>query len=64
MATEWREETCPNCGATRERVWVTRLIPKGSAIPVGFRREHTGATWVTIAGRTRDTTLCLCDVAV
>jgi hypothetical protein len=44
-------------------VWVTRLIPKGDPIPVPFRRQRTGASWVTITAPTGDTTLCLCDTA-
>jgi hypothetical protein len=61
MTSEWRTETCTCCGADRDRVWLTRLLPKGATAPAGWRRTRTRGSWTTIEARTFDTTLCLCD---
>jgi hypothetical protein len=61
MATEWREETCGECGATRERVWIVKTHKVGVPVPPGYRVEKRGKTWSRIAGRTRDVSLCMCD---
>ncbi|MFD4397243.1 hypothetical protein [Kitasatospora sp. NPDC058478] len=48
MATEWRTETCNDCGFDFERCWVI-TAPSHAA-------ESTRT-----AKPTRDTTLCMCD---
>lgn len=65
MASEWREERCGDCGATVERRWVTRTHKVGVKVPDGFRveRHRSGSSWSTIAGRTADVSMCLCDAA-
>lgn len=65
MASEWREERCEDCGATRERRWVVRTHMPHAAMPAGFHVEshRSGASWNTIAGPTADVSGCLCDVA-
>jgi hypothetical protein len=63
MALEWREETCEDCGAERERSWSVREIAKGLPVPKGYRVEHRGASWKRAAAPTTTTTLCLCDTA-
>lgn len=65
MSSEWRPETCPDCDSEREREWLVRTVAKGMPIPKGWRRSARqplpNGSWKTIEGRTRWTTLCLCD---
>lgn len=63
MASEWRNETCGGCGAQVERRWVVKTHKKGTPVPKGFHVERRGNSWNTVAGRTADVTLCMCDVA-
>lgn len=65
MASEWREETCDDCGAKRERRWIVRTHKTRTAVPAGFRVQlhRSNSGWNTIAGPTSDVSLCDCDGA-
>lgn len=63
MASEWREERCKDCGATFERRWIIQTHKIGTPVPKGYRTEHRGQSWTTIAGPTADASLCMCDTA-
>lgn len=63
MTTVYRPETCSDCGEEREREWIVKTISKGTKVPKGYRVVKSDTEfWKTIEGRTRWTTLCLCDV--
>ena len=59
--TEYRYETCDDCGWTRERGWLVQTVHKGAPVPRGYRVEKRDGEWRTVAARTRFTTLCGCD---
>lgn len=59
--SEWRSETCLDCGESRDREWLYRLVGKSTPIPRGWRVANRRGSWKTIEARTRWTTLCLCD---
>lgn len=59
--TEYRPETCDECGWDRERQWLVRGIPADAPIPRGWRVVKRTGAWKTIAGRTRFVTMCGCD---
>lgn len=59
--TEWRDETCSQCGAEREREWSVRSIPARLEVPKRYRVESRRGGHKTIAAPTRWTTICECD---
>jgi hypothetical protein len=65
MASEQRSEVCADCGADRDREWLTGIKGKGEPMPKGWRRVEPQpqplSTWVSIEAPTRWTSLCLCD---
>lgn len=63
--SEWRPEICEDCGDSRDREWRIQLIPKGSAVPPGWRvaRRQPASSWKTIERPTRWVSLCLCGAA-
>lgn len=59
--TEFRTETCGECGWTIERELLVSSVAASSPVPAGWTlRKRTGA-WKTITRRSRFTTLCGCD---
>jgi hypothetical protein len=54
MRTEYRPETCPDCGAERERQWTLSTVATGKTQP-------GGGSWKTVAKPTRWVTACDCD---
>jgi hypothetical protein len=60
--TEYREETCDECGWTRDRQWRVQTSNKGIPTPNGYRVEKRFGEWKTLAAPTRMVTLCGCDV--
>ena len=59
--SETRDETCDDCGATRERFVDVLTVPKGYRLPLGYVVESQTRADVTAVRPTRMTTLCLCD---
>lgn len=60
-AEEFRPETCPDCGAVRERAWLVQFIRAGGPLPQGWRRSRGRGGRRTMWRPTRFVTLCLCD---
>ena len=59
--TEYREETCEECGWTCERAWSIQTVAKGAQVPTGYRVEKRAGEWRTVAAPTRMVTVCGCD---
>jgi hypothetical protein len=59
--TEYRDETCDDCGWDREREWRVQTVHKGAQVPTGYRVEKRTGEGRTVAAPTRMVTLCGCD---
>ena len=59
--TEYRSETCEECGWSRDREYAVQTIAKGSPVPRGYRVDKITGAWKIVSARTRFATLCGCD---